>query len=123
MAAKIVVNDGRIQTETVAQNLGITRSYMGAVGQIGNSLTPSYNVYLSYVDNEFLLDAEGNRTRLITQGMNSKHIGYSQEKVITFMTKTITVDGVETTLGEYLADLMDAEILADINNPSTPQNP
>lgn len=120
MAAKIITTQSNIQVETVAQNFSISRTYQGnpGISHLEQSiLTLLYNVNLSYGDNEFLLDSEGNRTRILSQNRNSKYITLTQEKISAFMLKSIVVDGVITTLGDLLANLMDAEIIEDMNKP------
>lgn len=123
MAAKVVTSQSNIMTETVAQNFSISRSYQTLTTQTGVSIDPNYSVNLSYCENEFLVDGEGKKTRLISQGLKSKNIYFVPEKVASFMLKPITVAGVDTTLGEYMAELMDAEIIENINNPVVPGLP
>lgn len=120
MAAKVVTTQSNIQTETVAHNLTISRTYNVAPG-VPAGIDPIYYIGLSYGDNEFLVDSEGKRTRLISQGLNGKNIFLTNEQVGTlFMTPIKKADGTDTVLGELLAELMDAVIVEDLNKPVTP---
>jgi hypothetical protein len=112
MAAKQVITTGSILIETVAQGLNIQR-YVRS-----DNLQVQYNVTLPYCDYQFLLDDAGNKIQVVNQNTNQKNIYFTPEKVGLFMLNPITVAGVDTTLGEYLANLMDAEILEDLNKPA-----
>ena len=115
MAAKVEVTASKTVKETVAQNLSINRYVMG--------LEPSYNINLTYCDNEYLADEAGTKTRLISSGQNQKNVYFNQEKVAGFYSTPLKkADGTVTTLGELLAELMDEAIKYDLENPA-PVNP
>ena len=114
MAAKEVTQESSILTETVAQSLNIFRGYNMSPTNASN--TPSYTVNLTYVDNQFLLNTDGTKNKVLAQGFNSRNIYYTPEQVgVFFMTPMKKADGTDTVLGEFLADLMDAAILEDLN--------
>jgi len=118
MAVKQEITQSNLLTEYAASGLNINHGYQ--MGQV----EPTYNVTLGYSENEFLVDADGKKTRLISSGRNPKNVFFPQSKVLAFYaTPMKKEDGTETTLGEFLAELMDAEVLADINNPVVAPGP
>ena len=123
MAAKETTTTSQILTETAAINLTILRSVANPpTAMPGSDLTNStplvstYNINMAYGDNEYMLDASGNKVRLLSQNQNQGWINFNPAQVASFFTTQITPAGASTpvNLGDYLGSLMDAAIQADI---------
>jgi hypothetical protein len=109
MAAKETNLNGSVVVETVGTTLNITRSPIA-----GTPPTVAYSVQLGYADHSYLVD-KGAKVKLLTQGENAKWVGYTPEQVMSlFRTPMKRADGTDTVLGEFLAELWDAAIQADL---------
>ena len=114
MAAKETPLTGSVVVETVGTTLNITRSLIA-----GTPPAVAYAVNLGYADHSYLVD-KGSKVKLLTQGENPRWIGYQPEQVMAlFGTPMKRADGTDTVLGEFLAELWDAAIQADLNAPKT----
>jgi hypothetical protein len=117
MAALTEVSNAKILKEIVAYSLNINRSIMPG------TVDAHYNINMAYGPVEFYVDDAGNKTKLLSFGGNAgpngevKNITMTAQKVGEMFMKPVTVDGVATTLGELLADMMDAEIRIALNLP------
>lgn len=110
MAAKQVINQANIMTETVASGLNINR-FVDPI-----SLSAGYHINLSYIDNEFMVDVDGVKTRLLSSGNSPKYVSYTPAQALTFFSAPMKkADGTDTVLGEFLAEMMDAAIVEDLN--------
>lgn len=118
MAAKTEVKQaGSILTETAGTTLVITRTV-----HTGDQGVPvvKFNVRMEYAEAEYLIDAEGNRIRLLSSNMNPKQVYHADDASMEFyMTPMKTADGEDTVLGEFLSQLWDQDIVADMQKPNT----
>ena len=120
MAARTSIINGRILTETALSNLNITRNVQGSpMGMSGSPVSTvpvvAFGINLNYSDTEYLIDETGVKERVLTQGLNPKWIGYSPEQVNKFFSIPMkTAEGINTVLGEFLAEQLDIAIQADL---------
>jgi hypothetical protein len=125
MSAKQVTTSSSILTETVGTYLNITRQVQGG-GQPGllpgvqsEVPTVAFSVQAAYADHEYLVDAEGNKLRLLASNRNQRHISiFGDDATAFYMTPMKLMDGTTTCLGEFLSDLWDAAIVADLAKPT-----
>ena len=116
MAVNSTTQTTSLLTETVTTSLTISRS-------VNPDATPVYSGTLQFGTHSFLVDADGKPTSVISLNQNSGAIGLGAEEMGAIFMTPVTYNGNATVLGEVLAELMDAKILAFLTPPVVPDPP
>jgi hypothetical protein len=104
MAVNIETNTVKIQNQTVATDLVITRT-------VKDDGTPEYTGTLQYATHSFYVDDNGNITGVLSLNQSRGNVIITPDKANTiFATQLVDASGKSTCLGEVLADMMDKEI-------------
>lgn len=119
MAAKEIIQNSRILTETALVNLQLSRSIIGGSAMVPGAppVPPSeaFGLNLSYADTEYLVDASGARERVLTQGQNQRWLNLAPDQVEALRnTPMKTAQSEATTWGAFTDQLLDGLIVADM---------
>ena len=116
MSINVNFDTAKIQSETVATGLIITRN-------VNQDASVFYTATLQAGTHSFIVDENNVPVKVLVLNQNSISIGLSPEEAgIFFMTPLKNMDGTDTCLGIILARLMDDKIQAVVqsNQPPTP---
>lgn len=106
MAAKQTPISGSLMVETVGTSMTINR-----IPVAGTPPSVAFGVSFAYADHTYLVDDQGEKTKLLATNESPKFIGLTPEQAMAFYaTPMKTIDGEETSLGEFIADLWDQAI-------------
>jgi len=114
MAAKETTLSGSVVSETAGTNLSINRLPVA-------STPPSiqFQVGAGYADSLYLTDATGAKIQLLQSNQNPRFIGFTPQQTEAFYATPATSPDYPTvtTLGDLLAAMWDAAIVADLSKP------
>lgn len=111
MAAKETTLPGSVVVETVGQSLTINR-----IPVASKPPTIQFAVNSTYVDNTYLVDADGTKIQLLQQGSDTRYLGLTPQEsgeLYLIPCTSARYPGL-STLGDILAAAWDAAIVADL---------
>jgi hypothetical protein len=118
MAVQSQVTPASILTERAANVISFYRQ----VFQMGEVVQIAFNVNITHSENQYLIDENNVKTKVIEQGRNQGSLNLTPEQVMTlFSTQVTLADGTVTSLGELIADRADELIEASLTTPPAGQ--